>query len=398
MAFAGNCGVEVELEAATPAETAAALFAEELGAVIQVRQSDEAAVLAVLDEVGLGEVSRVIGRVVADDRLTIRGSQHEIFSATRTELRRAWSETSYLMQSLRDNPDCAREEYARATDPADPGLSARLTFEPDEDVAAPYVQTGVRPRVAVLREQGVNSQAEMAAAFHRAGFEALDVHMTDLIAGRVDLEEFQGLVACGGFSYGDVLGAGWAKSILFNPQLRAQFEAYFEREDSFTLGVCNGCQMLAALKSLVPGTEHWPRFVRNRSEQFEGRVGLVEVLPSPSILLAGMAGSVMPVAVAHGEGRAEFADAAALEACAASGLVTLRFVDNYGRPAGSYPANPNGSPQGMTGLTSRDGRAMILMPHPERVFRKVQNSWHPDEWGEDSGWMRLFRNARVWLG
>jgi phosphoribosylformylglycinamidine synthase len=364
-----------------------------------VRESDQATVLAVLEDVGLGEVSRVIGRVVADDRFTIRGPHGEIFSTTRTELRRAWSETSFLMQSLRDNPDCAGEEYARATDPADPGLAARLAFDASEDVAAPYLQTGVRPRVAVLREQGVNSQAEMAAAFHRAGFEALDVHMTDLIAGRVDLGEFHGLVACGGFSYGDVLGAGegWAKSILFNPRMRAQFKDYFEREDSFTLGVCNGCQMLAALKSLVPGAEHWPRFVRNRSEQFEGRVGLVEVLPSPSILFAGMTGSVMPIAVAHGEGRAEFADAAALEACAASGLVSLRFVDNYGRVAESYPANPNGSPQGMTGLTSRDGRATILMPHPERVYRKVQNSWHPDDWGEDSGWMRLFRNARVWL-
>jgi phosphoribosylformylglycinamidine synthase len=262
------------------------------------------------------------------------------------------------------------------------------------------VQTGVRPRVAILREQGVNSQMEMAAAFHRAGFESLDVHMTDLIAGRVRLDDFRGLVACGGFSYGDVLGAGegWAKSILFNAELREQFGAFFGRADTFTLGVCNGCQMLSALKPLIPGTEHWPRFVRNRSEQFEGRVGLVEVLPTPSVFFAGMAGSVLPIAVAHGEGRAEFADAAALAECAGSGLVSLRFVDNRGRATETYPANPNGSPQGITGLTSRDGRATILMPHPERVFRTVQNSWHPADWGEDSGWMRMFRNARVWVG
>jgi phosphoribosylformylglycinamidine synthase len=246
----------------------------------------------------------------------------------------------------------------------------------------------------------VNSQLEMAAAFHRAGFAPVDVHMTDLIAGRVRLDAFRGLVACGGFSYGDVLGAGegWAKSILFNAQLRQQFETFFARSESFTLGVCNGCQMLAALRQLVPGTEHWPRFVRNRSEQFEGRVGLIEVLPSPSIFFAGMEGSIMPIAVAHGEGLAEFPDQAAVRACMASGLVSLRFVDNRGQATEAYPANPNGSPLGITGLTSSDGRATILMPHPERVFRTVQNSWHPSEWGEDSGWMRMFRNARVWAG
>jgi phosphoribosylformylglycinamidine synthase len=329
----------------------------------------------------------------------VTGPAGELFAATRTELRAAWSETSFLMQSLRDNPDCAREEYARAIDPTDPGLSARLSFDPSQDVAAPYVQTGVRPRVAILREQGVNSQVEMAAAFHRAGFEPLDVHMTDLIAGRQRLEEFRGLVACGGFSYGDVLGAGegWAKSILFNARLREQFTAFFERPGTFTLGICNGCQMLSALKALVPGAEHWPRFVRNRSEQFEGRVGLVEILPTPSLFFAGMAGSVMPIAVAHGEGRAEFADDGALAACARSGLVSLRFVDNGGSATEAYPANPNGSPQGITGLTTRDGRATILMPHPERVFRSVQNSWRPAEWGEDGGWLRMFRNARVWV-
>jgi phosphoribosylformylglycinamidine synthase len=400
MAFAGRCGVEAELESTGPAAHAAALFAEELGAVLQVRATDEARVMAVLQEAGLGACSRIIGTVVDEDRVVIRAREGELFAAPRTELRRAWSETSHLMQSLRDNPDGAREEYARATDPADPGLFARLAFDPADDVAAPYIQTGVRPRVAILREQGVNSQMEMAAAFHRAGFEPLDVHMTDLIAGRTHLAEFRGVVACGGFSYGDVLGAGegWAKSILFNAQLREQFAAFFERPETFTLGVCNGCQMLAALKNLIPGAEHWPRFVRNRSEQFEGRVGLVEVLPSPSLFFAGMAGSVLPVAVAHGEGRAEFADATALEGCADSGFVSLRFVDNLGHPTETYPANPNGSPQGITGLTSRDGSATILMPHPERVFRAVQNSWRPREWGEDGGWMRMFRNARAWVG
>jgi phosphoribosylformylglycinamidine synthase len=323
-----------------------------------------------------------------------------VLEVSRTELRRAWSETSHLMQALRDHPACAREEYARATDPTDPGLFARLAFDPSDDVAAPYVQTGVRPRVAILREQGVNSQMEMAAVFHRAGFEPLDVHMTDLITGRVALDAFQGLVACGGFSYGDVLGAGegWAKSVLFNARLRDAFAAFFSRSDSFTLGVCNGCQMLSCLKPLIPGADHWPRFVRNRSEQFEGRVGLVEILRSPSLFFAGMAGSVLPIAVAHGEGRAEFADATALADCAGSGLVSLRFVDNAGHATELYPANPNGSPQGITGLTSRDGRATILMPHPERVFRTVQNSWHPADWGEDGGWLRMFRNARVWVG
>ncbi len=311
--------------------------------------------MQVLGDAGIAAFTRTIGRVVAQDLVSIRDAQGEVLSASRTELRRAWSETSHLMQSLRDNPDCAREEYERATDAHDPGLFAHLTFDAGDDVAAPYVQTGVRPRVAILREQGVNSQMEMAAAFHRAGFESLDVHMTDLIAGRVQLDDFRGLVACGGFSYGDVLGAGegWAKSILFNAQLREQFGTFFERSDTFTLGVCNGCQMLSALKPLIPGAEHWPRFVRNRSEQFEGRVGLVEVLPTPSVFFAGMAGSVLPIAIAHGEGRAEFADAAALSSCVGSGLVSLRFVDNHGRATETYPANPNGSPQGITGLTSR---------------------------------------------
>jgi phosphoribosylformylglycinamidine synthase len=401
MAFAGHCGIEVDLAAAdATSNLAAALYSEELGAVLQVGVTDREPVLAVFRDAGLAECVRVIGRVTSDDALSIRVAGRPVFEATRTELRRVWSETTFRMQSMRDNPDCAAEEYERATDPSDPGLRARLSFDPAADVAAPFIGRGARPPVAILREQGVNSQAEMAAAFHRAGFEAVDVHMTDLVAGRSRLGSFTGLVACGGFSYGDVLGAGegWAKSILWNPMLRSQFQEFFARADSFTLGVCNGCQMLAALEALVPGAGHWPRFVRNRSEQFEGRVGLVEVLPSPSIFFGGMAGSVMPIAVAHGEGRAEFADAAAVRACIDTGLVSLRYVDNHGRPVESYPANPSGSPAGITGLTSSDGRTTILMPHPERVFRTVQNSWHPEEWGEDSGWMRMFRNARVWVG
>jgi phosphoribosylformylglycinamidine synthase len=399
MAFAGRCGVDIDLGDIEASSVARALFAEELGAVLQIPAASRDAVMQILDEAGLASLARVIGKVQAKDRIDISCSGNRCFAATRTALRQAWSETSYQMQTLRDNPECAREEYERAVDPAEPGLFAKLTFDPAEDVSAPYVAKGDRPAVAILREQGVNSQSEMAAAFHRAGFLPMDVHMTDLITGRVRLEQFKGLVACGGFSYGDVLGAGegWAKSILFNAELRAQFESFFACEGSFSLGVCNGCQMMSELRPIIPGADHWPRFVRNRSEQFEGRVGLLEVLSSPSIFLSGMEGSVIPVAVAHGEGRAEFADPAAEAACATSGLVSLRFVDNHGEPTERYPANPNGSPQGITGLCSADGRATILMPHPERVYRSVQNSWYPREWGEDGGWMRMFRNARVWV-
>jgi phosphoribosylformylglycinamidine synthase len=399
MAFAGRCGVEVTLPGAA-IDAAAALFAEELGAVLQVEAAAVDRVLAMLAAAGLDGCTTVLGRVVDGERIEFRHGGRVAMAASRTALRAAWSETSFRMQALRDNPECAAEEYARATDPADPGLFVRLTYDPAEDIAAPFTSTGARPRVAVLREQGVNSHLEMAAALHLAGFAPHDVHMTDLIGGRVQLSEFKGLVAGGGFSYGDVLGAGegWAKSILFNEVLREQFAAFFERPDGFTLGVCNGCQMLSSLKSLIPGAAHWPRFVRNRSEQFEGRFGLVEVTPSPSLFFAGMAGSVLPVAIAHGEGRAEFADDVARRSCLASGLVCLRYVDNHGRATESYPANPNGSPGGLTGLTSADGRATILMPHPERVYRAVQNSWLPPGWGEDSGWMRFFRNARAWLG
>ena len=399
MMFAGGCGVTVLLDDLGE-ELLPTLFAEELGAVLQVRARDRDAVLARLAAAGLSECCHVIGAPNDQDRLILRHAGETVLSISRAELRRLWSETSYRMQALRDHPECAREAFDAACDPTDPGLSVQLRFDPDEDVAAPFIANGARPRMAILREQGVNGQIEMAAAFDRAGFAAVDVHMSDLMAGRVSLADFHGFVACGGFSYGDVLGAGegWAKSILFNTRTREQFAAFFARPDSFALGICNGCQMLSNLRELIAGTELWPRFVRNRVEQFEARLSLVEVLPSPSLFLHGMEGSRLPVAVAHGEGRAEFHDANGADAALAAGVVTLRFVDHHGRPTEIYPANPNGSPGGITGLCSRDGRFTILMPHPERLFRTVQYSWHPDGWGEDGPWLRLFRNARRWLG
>ena len=397
MAFAGRCGIAVDL-GRVGTEDLSALFSEELGAVIQIRRADLGAVLQTLAVHGLGWLTRVIGEPTGDGVIRFLRAGVEVYGANRFDLQRAWSEVTYRLQALRDNPECAREEFDRIGDAADWGLNADLSFDPGEDIAAPYIATGVRPRIAILREQGVNGQVEMAAAFHRAGFECVDLHLSDIVAGRATLDNFRGLAACGGFSYGDVLGAGggWAKSILFNPRAREQFQAFFERDDTFTLGVCNGCQMLATLQEIIPGAEHWPRFVRNRSEQFEARLVMVEVPESPSVLLRGMVGSRTPIAVAHGEGRAEFADAEALDA--AADLVALRYIENDGTVASRYPANPNGSPQGIAALASTDGRVTIMMPHPERVFRTLQHSWHPDGWGEDGPWMRLFRNARVWVG
>jgi phosphoribosylformylglycinamidine synthase len=394
MAFAGHCGIDVQLSG----DVAPVLFNEELGAVLQVRVTDVDAVSAVFARQGLARHVQLIGTVSNADRVRIAVNGELAIDESRTELHRVWSETSYRMQALRDHPECAREQYETATDANNPGLQVKLTFDPAQDIAAPFIAKGVRPKVAILREQGVNSQSEMAAVFHRAGFDPVDVHMTDLLGGRVTLDSFKGAVACGGFSYGDVLGAGegWAKAILFNASLRDAFAAFFAREDSFALGVCNGCQMFAALKSLMPGTEHWPRFVRNRSEQFEARLSLVEVLPSASIFFAGMQGSRMPIAVAHGEGRAEFAQPDDIEAC--QKLIAMRFIDNRGQTTMRYPANPNGSPQGITAITNTDGRITALMPHPERVYRTVQHSWHPGTWGEDSPWTRMFRNARMWVG
>lgn len=397
MAFAGHCGLDVRLPASASAPLAA-LCAEELGAVIQVRASEVDDARAALALHGLGEHSHDIGAPAAGDDIRIVSGNVEL-RASRLELRRIWSETSWHLQRLRDNPECADEEYARLGDPEDPGLSMSLSFDPHEDVAAPFINRGARPRVAVLREQGVNSQVEMAAVLMRAGFEAHDVHMTDVLAGRRTLADFRGIIACGGFSYGDVLGAGqgWAKSILFNARAREEFGSFFERSDAFALGVCNGCQMFSALREIIPGTAHWPDFVRNRSEQYEARLTLVEVIDSPSLLLAGMRGSVLPIVVAHGEGRAEFASPDAHESCSRAGLIAMRYVDTRGRVAARYPDNPNGSPLGIAALANADGRVTITMPHPERVFRTVQHSWHPEEAGEDGGWMRLFRNARVWV-
>jgi phosphoribosylformylglycinamidine synthase len=400
MAFAGGCGLDIDLaELAPGGDPLAALFAEELGAVVQVRGAQEAdAVSALLGSHGC-RVHRV-GRPVTGNRIVIRRGEEVMLENERTVLRGIWSETTLAMQSLRDDPSCAAEEQESRTDPNDPGLVMRPSFEAQADVAAPFIARGVRPAVAILREQGVNGQIEMAAAFHAAGFAAVDVHMSDIHAGRVSLDRFRGLAACGGFSYGDVLGAGegWAKSILYSARARDEFQRFFARPDTFTLGVCNGCQMISNLKEIIPGAELWPRFVRNRSEQFEARLALVRVDATPSVLLAGMADSLLPIAVAHGEGRAELASDQACSALVQAGLVAARFADHHGRPTLHYPENPNGSPQGITAVTSMDGRATIIMPHPERVYRTVQLSYCPDGQGTDSPWLRLFRNARVFVG
>ncbi len=406
MAFAGHCGLEVNL-AGAKGDGLAALFAEEPGVVLQVRAVDAPQVLGVLDAHGVQRCSAVIGRpLIGSDRIRLNAGRARIDESWEA-LKREWSETTFRMRELRDDPGCAREEFAAATAFDAPPLVVDLAFDTREDIAAPFIARGARPRIAVLREQGVNSQTEMAAVFHLASFESHDLHMTDLIAGRATLQGFHGIVACGGFSYGDVLGAGegWAKSILFNARLREMFAAHFARSDAFALGVCNGCQMMAQLAPIIPGAAHWPRFVRNRVEQFEGRLSLVEVLPSPSVLLAGMAGSVLPIVVSHGEGRAEFRDAAQQAACSTSGTVGLRYVERKGVVAARYPANPNGSPDGLAALCNLDGRVTLAMPHPERAFRNAQMSWCPDPAsaagavaGEYSGWMRMFRNARAWLG
>jgi len=399
MAFAAHSGLEVQLDGVGD-DACAALFSEELGAVIQVREADLDAVLAALHDAGLGHYSHVLGSPRQDDQIVIRHRGNAVLSASRSHMQRIWSETTYQMQMRRDNPECAQQEYDNLLDSSDPGMTVKATFDPGADIAAPYLKLGFRPRVAILREQGVNGQVEMAAAFDRAGFAAVDVHMSDIIAGHVSLNDFSGLVACGGFSYGDVLGAGggWARSILYNSRARDEFEAFFRREDSFGLGVCNGCQMLSHLRELIPGAGHWPGFVRNLSEQFEARLSRVEVLDSPSIMLSGMQGSQLPIVVAHGEGQARFENEQQIDRILADKLVSVRYIDNYGEATERYPFNPNGSPRGITGLTTSDGRFTIMMPHPERVFRTVQQSWHPDGWGEDGPWLRMFRNARKWLG
>jgi phosphoribosylformylglycinamidine synthase len=402
MSFAGHVGLDIKLDMLAENEShfARELFNEELGAVIQVRASDTEEVLQQFTAAGLGEHTLVIGQLNEDDHIRFVFEEQAVIESPRADYWQLWSETSYRMQSIRDNSECAQQEFDTLADAKNPGLSASLSFDQNEDVAAPYINTGAAPKIAVLREQGVNGQIEMAAAFTRAGFDAYDVHMSDIASGRHDLSAFNALVACGGFSYGDVLGAGegWAKSILFNESVRTQFVQFFERQNTIALGVCNGCQMLSNLRSLIPGASRWPHFVRNRSEQFEARVAMVEVQTSNSFFLQGMEGSKMPVAVAHGEGRAEFSNSSSLAALQEQGQIALRYVDNYGQVTTQYPANPNGSPEGITGLCSEDGRVTIMMPHPERVYRTLQNSWHPKDWNEDAPWLRLFRNGRKYFG
>ena len=422
MAFAAHCGVSIDtdllaydalandvdgnekrpdlLSGRSFEKLMRALFSEELGAVVQIRRRQRSAVMGILRAAGLGSCTQFIGVPNRWDQIRIIRNAKAVLSESRIELQRAWSETSFHMQQLRDHPECARQDYDRLLDAGDGGLSFALSFDPGDDVAAPLIATGARPRIAILREQGVNGHVEMAAAFDRAGFAAVDVHMSDLLGGRRSLADFQGAVACGGFSYGDVLGAGkgWAKTILFNERVRDNFLTFFSRGDSFALGVCNGCQMMSVLREMITGADDWPLFERNRVEQFEARFSMVEVPESPSLFFAGMAGSKLPVVVAHGEGRAVFASAEQQ----ARAWVAMRFIDHTGQATQTYPDNPNGSPAGITGLTTADGRFTIMMPHPERVFRSVQMSWHPREWGangwHDSPWLRLFRNARRWLG
>jgi len=347
---------------------------------------------------GLRDHVHRIGQPRNDQRIIITRIAATVFESTRSALEQTWSATSYQMQMLRDDIDCAREEHDRLNDDADPGLHADLTFTVSENTL-PIIAKGARPRVAILREQGVNSHVEMAAAFHRAGFEAIDLHMSELIAGSADLSTFQGLAAGGGFSYGDVLGGGggWAASMAHNTHARDALISFVTRTDTFGLGVCNGCQMMSQLTSVIPGTAHWPRFLRNRSEQFEARVSMVEVLPSASLFLSAMVGSRLPVALAHGEGRTTFSDTAAPAASLKQQLACLRYVDGHGRATMRYPDNPNGSALGLAGFCSDDGRFTIMMPHPERVFRTVQHSWHPAGWGENGPWMQMFHSARAWL-
>lgn len=419
MAFAGRAGLVINLDilvmeaehaadqgdaknwAGQVAErrndlTLRALFNEELGAVIQVRTEQRSEVMDVLRSHNLGACSHIIGKPTTSDSIEFYRDVKQIFKKRRSELHQTWSKTSWQIARLRDNPACADAEYARISDVQDPGMQPKLTFDINDDVAAPFIATGVRPRVAILREQGVNSHIETAYVMHKAGFESVDVHMSDLIAGRTSLNNFKGLIAVGGFSYGDVLGAGegWAKTILFNAMLSQQFSEFFHRLDTFGLGICNGCQMMSNLKSIIPGAEAWPKFTKNKSEQFEARFSMVEVTDSASVFFSDMAGTQTPIAVAHGEGFADFSTTGDI----AKAQVAMRFINNKGEATESYPYNPNGSPQGITAVTNLDGRFTVMMPHAERVFRTTIHSWHPDDWNDDSPWMRMFRNARKWVG
>ncbi|QEY24572.1 phosphoribosylformylglycinamidine synthase [Neisseria animalis] len=400
MAFAARCGLDVDLTALSAAGVLPAMFNEELGAVIQIRAQDLAAVEAVFAANGLAAAVANIGAPADCETLRFRANGNVVLEESRLNLQRAWQETSHAIQKLRDNPACADSEFALLGDNGRSALFADLTFDVEEDIAAPFIATGAKPKIAILREQGVNGQIEMAAAFTRAGFDAYDVHMSDLMAGRVKLDTFQMLAACGGFSYGDVLGAGegWAKSILFHPALRDQFAAFFANPNTLTLGVCNGCQMVSNLAEIIPGTENWPNFRRNLSEQFEARLSMVNVPKSASLILNEMAGSSLPVVVSHGEGRADFTRTGGT--VPANLEIALQYVDGQNQVTQTYPLNPNGSPQGIAGVTNADGRVTIMMPHPERVYRTAQMSWAPDNWqdAELSGWYRLFAGARKALG
>lgn len=399
MAFAGYCGVQIDISALGDNDLAV-LFNEELGAVIQVRETDLVAVREILKQYDLLAITKDIGVVTTQDEFEITRATKTLLREKRSTLRRIWAELTHQMQRLRDNPDCADQEFASKQATDDPGLSVKLSYDVNQDISAPFIATGAKPTIAILREQGVNSHYEMAAAFDRAGFNAIDVHMSDLMQGHHNLADFNALVACGGFSYGDVLGAGggWAKSILFNPQLREQFSQFFANPNTLALGVCNGCQMISHLAEIIPGTENWPRFVRNKSERFEARVALLKINETPSLWFKGMAGSHMPIAVSHGEGQVEFKSQQQLTGLQQQNLVVAQYIDNHLAVTETYPANPNGSVLGITAISNLDGRVAAMMPHPERVFRAVSNSWYPEDWSEDGAWMRLFRNARVALG
>ena len=402
MAFAGRIGVNVDLTSLVTNQADAneasirALFNEELGAVIQIAKQDVAAVEALFKEADLA--LHTVATIGTDEKIVIRNQAGIVLEQTRADLQRAWQETSHAIQKLRDNPACADSEFALIGDNERSALFADVKFDVNEDIASPFINSGAKPKIAILREQGVNGQIEMAAAFTRAGFDAYDVHMSDLMAGRAHLADFKMLAACGGFSYGDVLGAGegWAKSILFHPALRDQFAAFFADPNTLTLGVCNGCQMVSNLAEIIPGAEAWPKFKRNLSEQFEARLSMVHVPKSASLILNEMQGSSLPVVVSHGEGRADFALHGGNISTDLG--IALQYVDGQNQVTQTYPLNPNGSPQGIAGVTNTDGRVTIMMPHPERVYRAAQMSWKPEDWTELSGWYRLFAGARKALG
>ena len=398
MALAGRCGLNIEVPAHVKRITPY-LFHESLGAVWQIRESDYDRVMAQVVDFGLQDNVIRVASVSADSVFRLMHQQQEVLAYSIFELHALWSKTSYNMQAMRDNPVCAEQAYVQVSDSTHQGLTPHLTFDPEVSVAAPYLSLR-QPKVAILREQGVNGQMEMAAAFSLAGFSCVDVSMSDLLSMRQDLSDFQGLAVCGGFSYGDVLGAGrgWAQVVALNNQLRDMFTAFFQREDTFTLGVCNGCQMLSQLKDLIPGASHWPTFKMNDSRQFESRLLQVKVCDSPSMFFSGMQESVIPVVVAHAEGRVDFASGLAAPDLLAAQQLSLQYVNSQHNVTVSYPDNPNGSEQGIAGCCSKDGRALIMMPHPERLFRTVQYSWHPREWGERGPWLRMFENARQWIG